>query len=186
MPSIPQPHEPLSDGAVAVRLFAERDIPEILIAYQDDPELHLRLGDERPPSGAELGRASEGAAGERAAGSGVRLTIVLPGSDECVGGISVDRIDWTDARAELGIWLAPQVRGRGLAPRALRLTAGWLFQSCGLERLGVLAEPGNEHLTRAAERAGFVHEGILRGYARQRAGRVDRAVMSLLRGDMQG
>ena len=36
MASFPDLQVPLSDGGVSVRMSAERDIPEILIAYQDD------------------------------------------------------------------------------------------------------------------------------------------------------
>ena len=57
MPAIPALAAPLTDGDLMVRASAERDIPEILIAYQDDPTLHVRLGLERPPSGAQLGAA---------------------------------------------------------------------------------------------------------------------------------
>src|SRR5205085_729432 len=59
VPGFPQLDRPLANGEVIVRLGAERDIPEVLIAYQDDRALHLRLGQERPPSGAELGRRAE-------------------------------------------------------------------------------------------------------------------------------
>ena len=38
MPRIPAPPEPLVDERVIVRLSAERDIPEILIAYQMNGE----------------------------------------------------------------------------------------------------------------------------------------------------
>ena len=65
--------------------LAERDIPEVLIAYQDDRELHLRMGVERPPSGAELGRLAERAEIDRAAGRAVTLTIIGRGSDVCLG-----------------------------------------------------------------------------------------------------
>ena len=54
MPRIPAPTEPLTNEHVIVRLSAERDLPEILIAYQDDPQLHVMLGEQRPPSGAQL------------------------------------------------------------------------------------------------------------------------------------
>ena len=73
MPAIPELAEPLEDGSVALRLAAERDIPEILLAYQDDPQLHERLGQRRPPSGAELGRVAEEADSERRAGRTVAL-----------------------------------------------------------------------------------------------------------------
>jgi RimJ/RimL family protein N-acetyltransferase len=184
MPAIPELTEPLSDGQVALRLSAERDIPEILIAYQDDPQLHLRMRVEAPPSGAQLGRREERAAAERAAGTHLTFTILEPASDVCRGQINVHHTDWDNQRAELAIWLAPQVRGRGWAPRALTLASRWLFASCGLERLQVLTEPDNEPLIRAARGAGFVQEGVLRGYLRERGKRVDTTIMSLLPGDL--
>src|SRR5438105_10086864 len=107
MPSFPTLVEPLTDGSVSVRFAAERDIPEVLIAYQDDPELHLRMGEERPPSGAELGRLAERATADRAGGRGVTLTISRPGSDVCGGQLNVHHADWENARVELGLWLAP-------------------------------------------------------------------------------
>jgi RimJ/RimL family protein N-acetyltransferase len=185
MPSIPALSVPLGDGRVELRLAAERDIPEILIAFQDDPELHRRLGLERPPSGAQLGSRSEQAEAEREAGEHVELTILEPGSDLCRGRVSAQRFEWKHLRAEVGIWLAPQVRGRGLGRRALRLAAGWLFSACGLERVEVQTEPGNETMLRTARAAGFVREGLLRSYVRDRSGRLDMAIFSLLPSDLE-
>ena len=173
MPSIPALDTPLFNERVGLRLAAERDIPEILIAHQDDPELYARLGLRRPPSGAELGRQIELAERERTTGMRARLTIIEPGSDECRGRISVHSIDWDGHRAELGIWLAPQARGRGLATAALRLAARWLFEECGLERVQLLTEPDNEPMLRAAHAAGFVEEGM------RRRSDVDMIVLSL-------
>jgi [ribosomal protein S5]-alanine N-acetyltransferase len=184
MPRIPAPTEPLGDERVALRLSAERDIPEILIAYEDDPQLHVNMGEDRPPSGAELGRREERAATERVAGSHVTLTILEPGSDVCRGQIYVHHVDWDNGRAELGMWLAPQIRGRRLAGPALALASAWLIRACGLQRLQIVTEPGNEPMIRAARAAGFRDEGILRGYMRERGRRVDVAIMSLLPGDL--
>jgi RimJ/RimL family protein N-acetyltransferase len=184
MPSIPQPAEPLTDGHVRLRMAAERDIPEILIAYQDDPQLHVRLGEDRPPSGAQLGSRGERAAHELEAGERIQLTITEPDADDCRGQISAQHFDWNHMRAELGIWVAPQARGQGVARRALRLAAGWLFETCALERLALLTEPDNEPMLRAAEGAGFVREGVLRSYARERGDRLDSAILSLLPGDL--
>jgi RimJ/RimL family protein N-acetyltransferase len=160
MPSIPALEEPLVGEHVGLRLADERDIPEILIAHQDDPQLYARLGLKRPPSGAELGRQMELAEQERETGVRARLTILEPGSDECRGRISVHSIDWDHGRAEVGIWLAPNVRGRGLATAALRLAAHWLFDQCGLEQVQLLTEPENEPMLRAARAAGFVERGM--------------------------
>jgi ribosomal-protein-alanine N-acetyltransferase len=184
MTSFPDPIEPLRGDAVGLRLAAERDIPEILIAHQDDPLLYEHLGLERPPSGAELGRRSDGEESEREAGLGVRFTIVEPGDDVCRGQLDVHRVDWDDGRAELGIWVVPTARGRGLAREALRLGGSWLFTACGLARVEVLTEPSNIAMIATARAAGFVAEGTLRAYRHERGRRIDVAMMSLLPGDL--
>jgi ribosomal-protein-alanine N-acetyltransferase len=185
MPSFPDLAEPLNGPGVRVRLATERDIPEILIAHQDDPSLHARLGLARPPSGAELGRRTEEQAADRASGTGVWLTILGAESDDCRGQLDVHRVDWDHQRAELGIWIAPRERGHGLASGALVLAGRWLLATCGLMRIELFTEPDNEPMGRAAGRAGFVEEGVLRGYLRERGARVDVTVMSLIAADLE-
>ena len=133
MPAIPIIEQPLSNDQVALRLAAERDIPEVLIAHQDDPQLYESLGLPRPPSGAELGRRMEDAEHDRRAGARVTLTILEPGSDDCRGQIEVYDVDWDTRRTSLQIWLAPQVRGRGVERAALGLVRRWLSEECGLD-----------------------------------------------------
>ena len=180
MSSFPLLSEPLTDAGVVLRDYAERDIPEILIAHQDDPRMHLLTGYDRPPSGAELGRAAEREKADRSIGERATLTIAEPGSDTCRGQIRVHPVDWDQARAEVGIWLAPQVRGRGLGRRALRLAGEWLLGPCGLARVELFAEPDNAPMIRAAAHAGFVREGVLREYLRRRGKGVDVMIMSLI------
>jgi ribosomal-protein-alanine N-acetyltransferase len=183
VPAIPPLPEPLSDGQVALRFSAERDIPEILIAHQEDPHLHASLGRSRPPSGAELGREFEAAARERAAGVRARLAIVEPPADDCRGEVFLYGIDWEQRRASGGIWVAPGARGRGLGRRALRLAAQWAFGALGLERVALLTDPDNGAMLGAARGAGFTFEGVLRSYAVEGAQRRDFASLSLLPGD---
>jgi RimJ/RimL family protein N-acetyltransferase len=185
MPSFPPLDAPLTGDRVGLRFEAERDIPEVLIAHQEDPELFIRLGLERPPSGAELGRRIEESEDRRRDGSGVRFTIVLPGDDACHGQIDVHRVDWDHLRVEAGIWVAPGERGRGLASAALPVMARWLFGTCGLQRLELLTEPDNVRMISAARRAGFIEEGVLRAYVRERGQRLDVTVLSLLPADLE-
>jgi RimJ/RimL family protein N-acetyltransferase len=117
---------------------------------------------------------------DRTTGARVRLTILEPSSNDCRGRLSVHNIDWNDARAELGIWLAPQARGRGLASGALRLAARWLFEECGLQHLQLFTEPENEAMIRAATAAGFTEDG------KARRGSHDMMVLSLVRDDFSG
>jgi ribosomal-protein-alanine N-acetyltransferase len=184
MSSFPRLADPLTDGGVALRDYEERDIPEILIAYQDDPRLHVLNREDRPPTGAELGSRAEREAGARGAGERVTLTVIEPGEDTCRGQIRVGNVDWDHRRAELTIWLAPQVRGRGLGRGALRLAGEWLLETCRLARLEVLSEPENQSAIRAALAAGFVREGVLREYQRKRGKGTDMVVMSLIPADL--
>jgi [ribosomal protein S5]-alanine N-acetyltransferase len=184
MSSFPRLAEPLSDGTVGLRDYQERDIPEILIAYQDDPHLHVRNGEDRPPTGAELGSRSEREEAARRAGERATLTVVEAGEDTCRGQVRVENVDWDHRRAEVTIWLAPQVRGRGLGAGALRLAGEWLLTAAGLARLELLSTPDNEPVIRAAEAAGFAREGVLREYQRKRGQGVDMVIMSLIPADL--
>src|ERR1700761_3328387 len=99
MPSIPQPPERLGDETIALRPIAEWDIPEVLIAHQDDRELHRRLGFERPPTGAQLGSEVEHGYGRRGAGAELKLPIVEPGGNDCRGRVEVYEFDWEQGSA---------------------------------------------------------------------------------------
>lgn len=137
MPTIPEPPDRISDDLVELRPIEEWDIPEVLIAHQDDRELHRRLGLPRPPSGAQLGSEVDNAQSVRLAGTGVKLTIVEPGSNDCRGRVEVDGIDWERGSAAVRVWVAPQLRGRGYEQRAAELASEWLRSSVGLRDLTV-------------------------------------------------
>jgi RimJ/RimL family protein N-acetyltransferase len=185
MPAIPQLQDPLQDERVVLRDIAERDIPEILIAYQDDPLLHFNMGARRPPSGAELGRGIELEPTQRGSGVHATLTVMEPREDVCRGQLFVHEVDWEHRRADLAVWVAPQLRRRWLARSALRLAATWLLTTCQLARVQVLTRADNEPMVRAALGAGFVHEAVLRRYLKTREDRLDAVVLSLTASDLR-
>lgn len=137
MPSIPDPPERFGDDVVELREIAGWDIPEVLIAHQDDDDLHRRLGLDKPPSGAQLGLEVERATELRLSGESLRLTIVAPGRNDCRGRVEVDDFDWEQGSAAIRVWVAPQVRGRGYEQRAADLASEWLRSAAGLQHLDV-------------------------------------------------
>ena len=137
MPTIPQPPDRFGDELVELREIAAWDIPEVLIAHQDDPDLHRRLGRTGAPTGAELGREVERAGAERLSGNSVKLAILEPGNSDCRGRVEIDDIDWERSGARVRVWAAPQVRGRGYEQRAADITCEWLRGAVGLEHLNV-------------------------------------------------
>ncbi|HEX5193518.1 MAG TPA: GNAT family protein [Solirubrobacteraceae bacterium] len=184
MPSFPSFPASLPGDGVILRPAAERDIPEILIAHQDDPELFAALRMRRPPSASELGRRTETADSERAVGARLWLTILAPGSDECRGQFDVHEAELQHGRADVQVWVAPGHRRRGLGSAALALGGRWLIEQAGLERVQLLIAPGNAAMLATAERAGFHREGLLRSHWRERHGRADAEVWSLIRRDL--
>ncbi|MFI2104311.1 GNAT family N-acetyltransferase [Isoptericola sp. NPDC019693] len=58
-------------------------------------------------------------------------------------------------------WTAPAARGRGVAPAALVVAAGWAF-AAGFHRLELVHSTDNPSSCRVAEKAGFEAEGVLR------------------------
>ncbi|WP_280269584.1 GNAT family N-acetyltransferase [Nocardia wallacei] len=92
------------------------------------------------------------------------------------------------AAAEIGFWLSPRVRGRGLATRAVRLACDYGFRSdgLGLVRIEWRAMVGNHASAAVARRTGFRYEGLLRLGAEQRGRRRDVWVAGRLATDPPG
>jgi RimJ/RimL family protein N-acetyltransferase len=88
-----------------------------------------------------------------------------------------------DETAEAGFLVAPWARGRGLGTAALRTVCDWGFDALGLTRIVWRAHVGNEASRRAAQRAGFVAEGVQRAGCAQRGERRDAWVAARLATD---
>lgn len=107
-------------------------------------------------------------------------------------GAAIGEISWTKAingpppQGEcwnLGIWIAPEHRGRGHGGEAQRLAATYLFQNTLMERIEAGTESDNIAEQRALAKAGFTREGVLR-HACFRGGEWrDMVVFSRLRGE---
>jgi RimJ/RimL family protein N-acetyltransferase len=95
--------------------------------------------------------------------SGVAFAIVDAKSGDLVGCCGVD--DWSKADvAQFGYWIAAGARRRGYATRAAILLTRWLFE-LGAARVFLTIVAENDASAAVARRAGFVHEGTMRGHA---------------------
>ena len=121
---------------------------------------------------------------ERERGEGINLAVLDADGQELLGSITLRIASWADLRGQLGYLVGAHTRGRGVAPRAIRLVSAWGFRKLGLERVEILVHPDNEPSQRAAEKAGFKREGILRSYTRVKAERFDMWSFSALPGEL--
>ena len=182
-PPIRFPIEGISDGEIRLRFRTDADIPAIVAACQD-PEIPRWT---RVPAPYTEGAAREWAAQARAdqeGGHGLHLLVVEAASDELLGSAGLVRIDWEEARSEVGYWLAREARGRGVATGAVRMVSRWTFENLPIERLEIHAEPDNNASRKVAERAGYTFEGVLRSYFVNKGRRRDAASYSLIRGEL--
>ena len=86
--------------------------------------------------------------------------------------------------AEVGYWMAPQGRGRGLMTRAVRLISAWGIDALGLTRIGWYAIEGNLGSRKVVEACGYQVEGMLRRGESRRGERLDHWVGGLLAEDL--
>ncbi|OUE21026.1 Ribosomal-protein-serine acetyltransferase [Clavibacter michiganensis] len=116
--------------------------------------------------------------------SGERLTWAVLEDDALVGTVGLSEV--TDAAAEIGYWLAPSARGRGLMQEAAEAVVDHAFDaSAGLElvRIGWRAFAGNTGSAAVARALGFRFEGVARLGAMARDGREDDWLAGLLATD---
>ncbi|MGW5867805.1 GNAT family N-acetyltransferase [Streptomyces sp. NPDC055239] len=143
--------EPLTDEVVALRLRRDSDLPAIGAASHD-PETRRWLDDE-PMDEAALGTSMAKAEEAWRSGRAAPLLIADAATDEPVGIINLQFRD--DEVATVAYSVFPAHRGRGIAPRAVRLLAGWALNDLGLTRLLLEAAAENTSSVRVAEKCGF-------------------------------
>ena len=85
---------------------------------------------------------------------------------------------------DIGYWVKPDARGRGVASRALRLLARWAIEEADAGRVQLSTEPDNTASQRVAEKAGFQREGVLRALMEFKGRRRDAVMYSLLPNDL--
>ncbi|MDH6569657.1 RimJ/RimL family protein N-acetyltransferase [Streptomyces sp. SAI-117] len=105
-------------------------------------------------------------------GTSASYRITDESSGTTLGHIGVNVINHVFRTARVGYWVLPEVRGRGVATRALLLAAHWAHTELGLHRLELDHALGHVTSCHVAERCGFRYEGTLRG-ATFEAGRHD-------------
>lgn len=180
---LPLPDPPLDDGVVRLRPFRPDDLAPI-VAGCSDPLTQRYTRVPRPYTDDDGRMFISGAPGRRLLGESIDLAIAAADDDLLRGviGVIIDRHD--AERGEIGYWVGPGARGRGMAGRALALMSRWALTRGGLVRLDLQAALSNVPSLRAAERCGFRREGILREAWFRGPERSDMALYSLLASDL--
>jgi RimJ/RimL family protein N-acetyltransferase len=104
---------------------------------------------------------------------------------EMLASCGLVQLDRDAGEGEIGYWVAPWARGRGVATNAARAVARWSLRTLGLRRLVWRAKLGNHASRLVAARIGVRFEGVARAALRGRDGWHDGWVGGLLPGDLR-
>ena len=156
------------------------DVDAILPAFTD-PE--LREAGNLPAFGRqELVASLRELPSLARAGRLLALAAVDAQTGEVVGGGTLHHLDAERRIVEIGYFVLPHARGRGVATTIARLLAEHAF-SLGIERVAAYVNVGNTASERVVDRAGFTREGVVRSMPKPDGRRVDKTLYSLLPGE---
>jgi RimJ/RimL family protein N-acetyltransferase len=117
-------------------------------------------------------------------GAGYSFAIADKATGEAVGQIGLWLRELAEGRASTGYWIGPAHRRRGYVFAALDAISRWGLSLDGVHRIELQVEPWNEGSWRAAERVGYVREGLMRSWRQVGAERRDLYLYSLLPADL--
>lgn len=175
----------LSDGVVRLRELRDDDVPAFTRALADPGVFDLAYSGNLAADEATVLAYVHRERASAEAGERILLAIV----DEAGTMIGLGMLFALNDRnrdGEIGFWLAPEARGRGIGTRAVRLLTGWAMHQVGRERVYAMTNPANVGACGVLERAGFVCDGTIRGRDRTAAGeRRDSLSYTILSSDEQ-
>ena len=174
-------------GQTLTLRYAEPADADALFALASDPEV-TRWFSWGPYTSVDEPRVYiERLAGERERGERLDFVIATGGTVPTVAGVTgLSELSRRDRRAMVGTWLGREHWGSGANAESKALILHLAFEVCGLERVGAYSNPDNARSTRALEKLGFRHEGVLRSWHRHGDVHHDVNVFGLLREEWAG
>ncbi len=169
----------LRGDKIGLRARHEEDVPILLTELHDDVANSARTdtGPWRPISpGAKEARVAL----DRTDETIVPFSVVDLADGTLLGFASLWGIDNHNRLAHLGLGLRPSARGKGHGADVVSVLCHYGFVVRGLRRLQVETLEDNAAMLRAAERNGFVREGVLRSSAWVMGDFLDEVLLGLL------
>lgn len=144
----------LTDGVVRLRGWETRDAPAVLAACQD-PDIQeftrIPVPYHREHADAFIALSQQ----EWREGVSAPFAVTDLTGRRLYGACGLHHVDHDRRAAEVGYWVAPAARGRGIARAALVLITDWALHSVGLRRVYATVEQRNTASVAVAVAAGY-------------------------------
>ncbi|MFE6871986.1 GNAT family N-acetyltransferase [Kitasatospora sp. NPDC057692] len=169
----------LRGDKVGLRARYEEDIPILLTELYDDVVNSAR-SEGRPWRPLTPGSKDPRLVGDDTQQAHVSFSVVELAGGTLVGTAALWGIDTHNRTAHVGLGLLPSTRGKGYGTDVVATLCQYGFVVRGLQRLQVETLADNTAMLRAAERNGFVREGVLRSSAWVMGEFLDQVLLGLL------
>jgi RimJ/RimL family protein N-acetyltransferase len=155
----------LTDGVVWLTPWRDDD-DAAFADFNLDP-VHVRWFDQPPPDADKDRRRAHHAdvirrcRDEWRTGASLSFAVRIEEHGTAIG--AADLQPRPPIAANISYAVVPQQRGKGIAPRAVRILAEAALNRFGFQRIELYCDVDNGPSRRVAEKAGFVYEGVRRG-----------------------
>jgi len=156
----------LSNHTVTLRPLEPTDL-DTLYRWENDTTLWAVSDTVAPYSREALWQYLQQYTGDIYAQRQLRLMITLSSDGTPVGTVDFINFDPLNNRAELGLFIASEHRGRGLGREALELLTAYARDHIGLRQLYVFIALDNEVCLKLFEDYGYRRAGILKSWVKR-------------------
>jgi ribosomal-protein-alanine N-acetyltransferase len=166
----------LESDRLRLRPYAEADLPRIVEACSDPVTRHFVAGLPHPYTLHSARGHLADSLWQAATGTKATWAVADRHTDELLGSIAVmDLLGVNPTSGEIGYWLHPAARGRGVMAEATRLVVRHAFDPAGLDRrrLALYAAVDNAASNAVAVAAGFRRYGTQHAAERLGDGSLD-------------
>jgi RimJ/RimL family protein N-acetyltransferase len=168
----------LVHGDITLRPLKEKDIDPIFQACQD-PTITAFT---RVPYPYERSMAEEFVReSDTAYRNHHSISFAIEVEGKFVGTIGLHSLSIGDHTSEVGYWMDPDFRAKGICTQALKALSDFAIQVMGFRRLEAYANFDNVASQRVMERAGYQRDALLKNAATNRLGeQFDMALYSMI------
>ena len=167
-------------GALVQLTALRKDDASTMAGWTNDSEF-LRLADSRPAYPRDEAAAVERMEEQRKASDAFHFGIRLVDTEELIGNVGIEGIEWPHGTAWISIGIGDRTRwGKGYGYEAMQLVLDYSFRELNLHRVQVTVFGYNERAVALYEKLGFRREGVWREWGQRDGMRFDMILYGLL------